>query len=265
MMLHKKSGRSRLLKLLALVPIVATALALNAETVTDYRYDEPQKKIVKKGNKNATVKADGVLEVVVVEQTPPGVQKTEPVEMPNGMEVERQSKVFDVVEQMPQFPGGPSALFQYLSANVRYPETAHKAGVEGRIIATFVVEKDGTITESKIVKSVSPELDAEALRVLNSMPRWVPGKQDGQAVRVKYTVPVTFRLQGDSKPATENIVLGKEHKGMAKDIEVVIDDKVLDVTALNGINPADIESMHVEKAKDGMLKDRIIVKMKKRE
>ena len=108
---------------------------------------------------------------------------------------EEETKVFDVVEQMPSFPGGPSALFEYLSKNIKYPAVAEENGVQGRVIVTFVVERDGSITDVKVVKSVDPSLDKEAQRVVKSMPRWIPGKQNGQAVRVKYTVPVTFRLQ----------------------------------------------------------------------
>ena len=106
-----------------------------------------------------------------------------------------ESKVFDVVEEMPQFPGGPSALFEYLSKNIKYPVVAEENGVQGRVIVTFVVERDGSITDVKVVKSVDPSLDKEAQRVVKSMPHWIPGKQNGSAVRVKYTVPVTFRLR----------------------------------------------------------------------
>ena len=262
MMLHKESRRSHLLKLLALVPIVGTAMALNAETVTDYQYQTPQKKqIIKKGKKAATVKTDGGNEIVVIEQTVTP-QNTDPVEMPNGMEVEKTEKAFDVVEQMPQYPGGPAALMQFLAQNIRYPEEAHKAGVQGRVIVSFVVETDGSISEAKAVKSVSSELDAEALRVINCMPNWIPGRQNGEAVRVKYVVPVTFRLQDDDKPAVSHVKLGTDHKG--KEFEVMMDGQVVDAEVLNSINPADIESMHVEKAKDGQPKDRIILKMKQK-
>ena len=108
---------------------------------------------------------------------------------------EEETKVFDVVEQMPSFPGGQSALLQYLSSNIKYPVVAEENGVQGRVIVTFVVEKDGSITDVRVVKSVDPSLDKEAQRVVKSMPKWIPGKQNGSAVRVKYTVPVTFRLQ----------------------------------------------------------------------
>jgi len=108
---------------------------------------------------------------------------------------EEETKVFDVVEQMPSFPGGPSALMQYLSSNIKYPVVAEENGVQGRVVCTFVVEKDGSITDVRVIKSVDPSLDKEAMRVVKSMPKWIPGKQNGSAVRVKYTVPVTFRLQ----------------------------------------------------------------------
>ena len=108
---------------------------------------------------------------------------------------EEETKVFDIVEQMPQFPGGNAALFEYLSKHIKYPVIAEENGIQGRVIVTFVVERDGSITDVKVVKSVDPSLDKEAQRVVKSMPRWIPGKQNGSAVRVKYTVPVTFRLQ----------------------------------------------------------------------
>lgn len=104
-------------------------------------------------------------------------------------------KVFDVVEQMPSFPGGPSALMEWLSNNVKYPVVAQENGVQGRVVVSFVVERDGSITDVKVVRGVDPSLDREASRVVRAMPHWIPGKQNGSAVRVKYNVPVAFRLQ----------------------------------------------------------------------
>ena len=105
------------------------------------------------------------------------------------------NKVFDVVEEMPSFPGGQGALMAFLSSNIKYPVVAQENGVQGRVIVGFVVEKDGSITDVKVMRSVDPSLDREAQRVVKAMPRWKPGKQNGSAVRVKYTVPVVFRLQ----------------------------------------------------------------------
>ena len=105
------------------------------------------------------------------------------------------NKVFDVVEEMPSFPGGQAALMSFLSSNIKYPVVAQENGVQGRVIVGFVVERDGSITDVKVMRSVDPSLDREAQRVVRAMPRWKPGKQNGSAVRVKYTVPVVFRLQ----------------------------------------------------------------------
>ena len=106
---------------------------------------------------------------------------------------EEDTKIFDVVEQMPSFPGGN--VMAWLSQNLKYPVIAAENGVQGRVVVQFVVEKDGSVTDVHAVKKVDPSLDKEAERVVKSMPKWIPGKQNGSAVRVKYTVPVTFRLQ----------------------------------------------------------------------
>lgn len=107
---------------------------------------------------------------------------------------QKNQQVFDVVEQMPEYPGGMQALFEYLSQNVKYPEDAKQQKIEGRVIATFVVETDGSISNVEVVKPAFPSLDAEAVRVLSGMPKWTPGKQSGKVVRVKYTVPISFNL-----------------------------------------------------------------------
>lgn len=104
-------------------------------------------------------------------------------------------KVYDVVEQMPSFPGGPAALLQYLNNNIRYPKVAQANGIQGRVTVQFVVEKDGSISGVRTMKSAEPSLDHEAERIVRSMPKWNPGKSNGSPVRVKYFVPVVFRLQ----------------------------------------------------------------------
>ena len=267
MMLQKKSPRSRFMKLLALVPIVGIALALNAETVNDYVYQQLQKKVVKKGSKSATTKmGNNTIEIVpsqdAAEQADPAkavewvvakepdkkpivlleghrityetftrmdpdeiasitVLKDQPAvdqygeEARNGVilittkkgvevftPVEQNPEYFDVVEQMPEFPGGAQALFGFVAKNIRYPKAAEDAGIQGRVIVTFVVMKDGSIGEVNVAKGVSPELDAEALRCVKSMPKWIPGKQNGEAVNVKYTIPLSFRLPDAKKEET---------------------------------------------------------------
>ena len=108
---------------------------------------------------------------------------------------EEVEKVFDVVEQMPSFLGGTGALMKYLNENIHYPVVAQENGVQGRVVISFVVERDGHITDVQVARSVDPSLDKEAMRVVKSMPKWIPGKQNGSAVRVKFNVPVAFRLQ----------------------------------------------------------------------
>lgn len=103
--------------------------------------------------------------------------------------------VFDMVEEMPEFKGGNKALMDYLAANLQYPKGAETKGTQGRVIVQFIVNTDGSIDNAKVLRSVDPELDAEALRVINGMPKWKPGTQKGEPVRVKYTVPVVFRLK----------------------------------------------------------------------
>ncbi len=105
------------------------------------------------------------------------------------------NEIFTVVEDMPMFPGGESALLSYIGKSVKYPVIAQENGIQGRVIVSFVVEKDGSVADATVVRGVDPSLDKEALRVVNSMPKWTPGKQRGKPVRVKYTLPVTFRLQ----------------------------------------------------------------------
>ncbi len=101
----------------------------------------------------------------------------------------------DFAEVMPEFPGGQAALLSYLSKNMRYPSIAQEMNIQGRVIVRFVVDRDGSITDPEVLRSVDPHLDREALRVISSMPKWSPGYQRGTKVRVRYTVPVTFKLQ----------------------------------------------------------------------
>ena len=202
-------------------------------------------------------------------------------------------KVYDVVDEMPQFPGGSSKLFEFLARNVRYPAEAEKAGAQGRVIVSFVIEKDGSVSNAKTVKAIHPALDAEALRVINSMPKWTPGKKNGEATRVKYVAPVTFRLQGKDaefngslnydgdakggKQINEVVVVGygdqkptaeASFKGTFSDLVnipyIIVDGKPVDNAKLKDIDPKTIDHMDVlksqeavkkygEKAKDGVI------------
>ena len=319
MMTNKTSKSSHLLKLLALLPIVGVTLALNAETVTDYVYnnDEPQKQVpVKKGRQNAAIKNNGKTILQVVEapdqkteaeapktesQTELKVEGTATLKVEGTATASEQNQapkdVFDVVEVMPQFPGGVQELFSFLSKTVKYPAEAEKAGTQGRVIATFVVRKDGSISDAHIVKSVDPLLDAEALRVINAMPAWIPGTQSGKPVNVKYTVPISFRLDGKTKEAPaavgiftptdsparearEDHICKEDGSIVAMDVDMekstvlrplfVVDGKIMDGKEVYAINPKTIERFYMQdgqeaikkygdKAKDGV----VIITLKK--
>lgn len=135
---------------------------------------------------------------------------------------EADPNVFEVVEKMPEFPnGGMPGLMKYLSDNIRYPEAAKVAGIQGRVTVVFVVDKDGSITNVKTLRGVDAELDKEAIRVISSMPKWIPGMQKGKAVKVRYTVPVMFRLPNKSVEGKVNEIVVK---GVAKPSDNVTGD-----------------------------------------
>ena len=175
------------------------------------------------------------------------------------------SDAFDVVEEMPVYPGGMPAMMDFFYKNMKYPKEAFDAKQEGRVIAQFVVEKDGSITDAHIVKSVSPALDAEALRIVNAMPNWTPGRQNGKPVRVKYTVPISFKLTGgetnkakDENANTDNTVNNKAiketiEKDLAlkvKNLLLVVDGKEVPESEIDKyLSPEKIQSVTVIKDK----------------
>jgi len=335
MMLHKKSSSRRLLKLIALVPIVGIALALNAKTVTDvvYTNDTAEAPSVETMVADAMKKAE-TISVAFGEGAENFEEKTvtvkgvvydsEPTPTPIvgaivreagstkgvvtnqkgefsietstgkallftyiGYEPEQigvaqlykdnqdctvhlkhtsTTKVYDVVEEMPQFPGGISKMMEYLSVNLHYPKEAAEKGLQGRVIANFVIEPDGSITNAKVLKPLDPALDAEALRLVNGMPKWTPGKQDGVPMRVKYTIPITFRLDnGPAIPALKEQPAnqGPEVVAMAHRSEtaksgtqeeqplVFVDNKEVPFEQLGKIDPKTIDHMDVLKGKSG--------------
>ena len=135
-------------------------------------------------------------EIQQISANPIAEQQAEPTTTERAQEPPRElsSSVYDVVEKMPSFPGGNGAMMQFIQSNVNYPAAARENGIQGRVQIGFIVEHDGSISDVRVVRSVDPALDMEAVRVVKRMPRWEPGKQNGQPVRVKYTVPVLFRL-----------------------------------------------------------------------
>lgn len=174
----------------------------------------------------------------------------------------------DNPEMFPQFPGGHVALFEYLSKNIKFPKSKENEDVKVRVVTTFTVEKDGSITDAKIVRSQGEAFDNEALRVINGMPKWIPGMQNGKAVSVKYTLPITFSTTDSDKKIKSVRTIdmndngGKQPEGKvvsrkaemfsSEDFVLVVNGKV--VEALNGIKPSDIEKVDVKKDAETMKK-----------
>ena len=215
------------------------------------------------------------------------VVEAKSIKLPTEEKKENEEQViFQVVEEMPNFPGGMRECMKFLARNIKYPVLAQEAKIEGRVIVQFVVDRDGSITDTKVVRSVSPELDAEALRVVGLMPKWNPGKQRGKAVAVKYTMPITFHLEKPKpkeprsvelkidKDATSemavsaaNLLVRGNINAEPTQVLVIVDgvEKGTDTSALNLVKPEEIESITVmkspeaikaygEKGKDGVIK-----------
>ena len=200
------------------------------------------------------------------------------------MKAEKQKKetpqekvIFQVVEQMPEFPGGMQKAMEFLGKNIKYPVAAQEAKIEGRVIVQFVVERDGSVSDVKVMRGVNPELDAEAIRVVSMMPKWIPGKQRGKAVAVKYTMPIMFRLQTpepkkEEMPHTLQVSLKVDKNATKEDVDmvknhlrsnftgvpiviaddgkkplIIVDGEVKEGMKLSQISPETIESVSVMK------------------
>ena len=149
--------------------------------------------------KNGVIGGDSLAHVSDTEETRPAVKSTTKTGKitaeSSASKKEFTGKVYEIVEQIPESPGGLTALMNYLRTNTRYPAAAQKAGIEGRVIVSFIVEPNGSVSNVEIVRSVDTDLDQEALRVVRQMPKWKPGKHDGSTVRFKYHLPIKFILE----------------------------------------------------------------------
>ena len=185
-------------------------------------------------------------EIVVVGY---GTQK----EIPQTSTSPKDENTFFIVEQMPEYPGGMSELMKYVARNIKYPADALREKKQGRVIVQFIVGKDGYTSDFKVMKSVSPSLDAEAIRVLANMPKWTPGMQRGKTVAVKYTVPVTFKLDNQDKAEQKTTAGSPTIPGVVRfnksleNVLIVIDDKVVSQQEFSALNPQNIESIVVIK------------------
>ena len=201
MMTMNKSSRWKTLRALAVVPVIALALLAfaNPKSVAAVvTADVQQNRVVKSAKEMPELvlvgmRSDQAAEVDAASQSDDVKTNEQAPE-----ETEPQSKkVYNSVEQMPEFPGGVAGLMRYLSENIKYPPEAAKNDIEGRVIVQFIIDETGQVGEVKVVRSVSDELDAEAVRVVKTLPKFEPGRQDGEAVSVWYTLPINFKLQGE--------------------------------------------------------------------
>ena len=190
--------------------------------------------------------------------------------------------VFDRAEEMPQFPGGHMGLIQYLSSNIRYPEDAKKTGAQGRVVVSFIVEKDGSISNAKVTKPTYSSFDDEALRVVNAMPKWTPGKVNGKPEKIKYSISINFRQDNAASPKAEVNILSMRVDGDnpkstligtvkqvkidnqdALNAEIEIDGKKASIEELSLIQHSDIESMQIFEKDDQHPNVRLIITTKK--
>ncbi len=161
------------------------------------------------------------------------------------------------LDQMPEFPGGMEALNTYLRNNIRYPQEAQKAGIQGRVIIQFIVSKDGSITDAEVVESVDPQLDAEALRLIKNMPRWKPGMRKGQAIKVKQTLPIRFAFTKTSdKPENSNSIFLKNgsYNSSLKDVILLVNEQEVSPEIFRAIDPQRIQSVTVLKDQASLAK-----------
>ena len=233
----KEIGRTKYLLFLPLAALLLIISNIEAVARTTKNFAREVIQTVEKSTEQVT-KATGqipeqttVEEVTIPKETPVDIDITDKDPSATMQKVNTgDDDIFDVVEEMPVFPGGQTGLMEFIAKNLRYPVKAQKEGIQGRVIARFIVEKDGSVSNLAVARrSVSSELDTEAIRVLSTMPKWTPGKQRGKEVRVKYTVPIAFRLSGpeveeikDSK-LEEVVVVGYAPKDDIITPEVVLE------------------------------------------
>ena len=245
MMLKEKSSPWARLKYLYVLPVAAIAVTAFARPEVSNKVEEI-----------SSVKVNDLAAIVETKVTESVGDTTKPADVKYvPTEVRKQLKgtpVFEVVEEMPEFPGGGmSAFMDYIKKNMRYPASAKEKGTQGRVTVQFVVDKDGSIKDPKLLRSVDKDMDAEALRLISSMPKWEPGRQKGQPVAVKYTVPVMFRLDDDKleKTSSANGITVEGYAGNGKEPLYIVDGKEVTPSVMSALNPDKIERVTVLKDK----------------
>ena len=190
MMSAHRSAPVASLKLLLVVPVALLAVLAFAQPAV-------KKVAAQVESESRQALSEAIHEVAAVRKSEPSRQEPQPKRAEPKAPAAAGQQSYDVVEQMPEFPGGPKALMTYFATHVVYPQDAEEQGLQGRVVVTFIVNEDGSVSDAKVMRSISPSLDAEALRLVDEMPKWEPGVQSGKKVRVKFTVPITFRLMGE--------------------------------------------------------------------
>ena len=249
MMLKEKSNPWARAKYLYVLPLAALAVTAFARPEVSAVTDEISNAKVNDLVASVKVNPSESVSVALKDTLPPGVTHV-PQEVKNEL---KGSPVFEVVEQMPEYPdGGMAGLMEYFKKNIRYPEAAKKAGTQGRVIVQFLVNKDGSISDAKPLRSVDPALDAEAIRLVNAMPKWKPGMQRGEAVTVKYTVPVKFSLDDAAdKPASGNLTL-KTTPVDYSDKLILVNGKEVSPDVFEALSPDRIQSISILKDRESI-------------
>ena len=245
MMLKEKPRPWARLKYLYVLPVAAIAVTTFARPEVSDKVEEISSVKV---NDLAAIVETKVVESVG-DTTKPADVKYVPTEVRKQL---KGTPVFELVEEMPEFPGGGmSALMGYLKDNMRYPASAKEKGTQGRVTVQFVVDKDGSIKEPKLLRSVDKDMDAEALRLISNMPKWKPGRQKGQPVAVKYTVPVMFSLDDDKleKTSSANGITVEGYAGNGKEPLYIVDGKEVTPSVMSALDPDKIERVTVLKDK----------------
>lgn len=190
MMSARRSAPVASLKLLLVVPVALLAVLAFAQPAV-------KKVAAQVESESRQALSEAIHEVAAVRKSEPPRQEPQPKRAEPKAPAAAGQQSYDVVGQMPEFPGGPKALMTYFATHVVYPQDAEEQGLQGRVVVTFIVNEDGSVSDAKVMRSISPSLDAEALRLVDEMPKWEPGVQSGKKVRVKFTVPISFRLMGE--------------------------------------------------------------------
>ena len=250
MMLKEKSNPWAKLKYLYILPVAAIAVTAFARPEISETAEEIS--AVKVNDLTAIVEAKAIKSTEESVQISTVSQDTVKVNyVPTEVSRKLQgTAVFEVVEEMPEFPGGVDAMMEYLQKELRYPESAKEKGIQGRVTVQFIIDKEGNVTNSKVTRSVDKDMDAEAIRLVKAMPKWKPGMQKGKAVAVKYTVPVVFRLEGGKTVNSQVTVNSKVSEfsvqGMNNPLYIV-DGKEVTSSILSALDVNKIESMTVLK------------------